>query len=111
MRRTVRNPRTVLVNFRVSAEEHQKMSRDAEASGARNVSEFCRTKVLTDSTISEQFERIEALLTGANRREAQLDRRMDVIEKEIAHLKTSNLMRQPIGNSDNGFGGGWDPPE
>ncbi|MFN7543743.1 MAG: plasmid mobilization protein [Acidobacteriota bacterium] len=67
----VYRPRTRLVNFRLSEEEYQQLKETCARSGARSVSDFARSSVLSGaaqadvpaaSFPSERIDRMESLL-------------------------------------------------
>ncbi len=69
----VYRPRTRLVNFRLSEEEFQQLKETCARSGARSVSDYARSSVLSGALgaataavgapmLDERFERIESLL-------------------------------------------------
>jgi hypothetical protein len=68
----VLNPRTRLVNFRVSEDEFQRLKETCARSGARSVSDFARAAVLTEAAAGPSFPILE-LSHRWNRLEERLD--------------------------------------
>lgn len=107
---SVLRPRTRIVNFRLSDEEFRTMGRVCEASGARSLSDFARTAVLTtiaslrddESPVSGQQNpllRLDGVVGELEDRIHQLLHLIDVLQ-QATPLETRNvsqgLHREPI---------------
>ncbi len=74
----IRNPRTRLVNIRLSEEEFAGLQRATNESGARSISDFCRNAILkSDGGTSRQD------LHEVERRLGQLERTMTQLAERL----------------------------
>lgn len=86
----VYRPRTRLVNFRLSEEEYQSLRETCARSGARSVSDYARSAVLTGSpapvsvpavlqpSCSDRWERLESLVQNIGAQVNELVRKETV---------------------------------
>lgn len=74
MKNSILQPRTKLVNFRVTHDEYDKLRNASIARGARCLSDFARVAVM------------QAAEGTGGADEAEIDRRITAIESEMARL-------------------------
>jgi hypothetical protein len=93
MKNSILQPRTKLVNFRVTDNEYEALRHASIACGARCLSDFARLAVLqaassANATAAAEPERTAHLLV--------FDRRISAIENEIARLMDHFSPAEPV---------------
>jgi len=86
----VANPRTRLVNFRVSEDEFQNLKQACLFAGARSVSDFARSAVLGTFRPSGEPESVLKVKLSA------LDQKLEELEASVGELR-GRLGRQDAG--------------
>ena len=92
----VTKPRTRLVNFRLSEEEFRTLREACETGGARSLSDFARTAVLTNPSVRGEEDRLRLRLALIEEKMGEVDAklllkiiRLDDVRRVCASLTVS----------------------
>ncbi len=82
---TVLKRRDRIVVFRLTREEYKRLQKACSATGARNLSDFTRSRLLKSAAPGKDRDRIEARLSG-------VDKRLEELQKSVRQI--SGLLKQ-----------------
>ena len=87
----VYNPRTRLVNFRLSEDEFQSLKSQCATSGARSVSDYARVAVLSGGTVTSMALKTEASGSSCSDRWDRIESAVLQLESKLNRLIDKEL--------------------